>query len=88
MKYKVTVNPNFNNGHFSDTTELDKDGKMVERTTASEWIVDEERKDYLLKHNAIIILEEIAEEKSVKEKKTEKKVEKPTKQIKGKNKTK
>ena len=35
MKYKVTVNPNFNNGHFSDTTELDKNGKKVRVTKKS-----------------------------------------------------
>ena len=73
MKYKVTVNPNFNNGHFSDTTELDKNGKMVERTTESQWVVDEERKNYLLRNNAIVVLERIVEEKTKEDKNASKK---------------
>lgn len=73
MKYKVTVNPKFNNGHFSDTTELDKNGKMVERTTESQWVVDEERKNYLSRNNAIVVLERIVEENTKEDKNASKK---------------
>ena len=63
MKYLIKFNPKYKYEYFDDTTEL-KDGKMVRRDKVSEpWIADLDRKDFLLSHGAIIVVEEIEEKK-------------------------
>jgi hypothetical protein len=74
MKYLVKFNEKYKGGYFDDTTVLDEKGKMVKRDKNSEpWIVDETRKEFLLQHGAIEVLEEVTTEKTKPVKKVTKK---------------
>jgi hypothetical protein len=64
MKYLVKFNEKYRDTFFDDSQELDKEGNMIRRDKYSEpWIVNEERKEYLLLHNAIEVIE-IIEDKT------------------------
>lgn len=68
MKYLVKFNERYKDSFFNDSTTFNENGKMIKRDKNSEpWEVDEERKDFLLKYNAIIVLEEIKIEEIKKE---------------------
>jgi hypothetical protein len=74
MKYLVKFNEKYRDAYFDDTTALDESGNMIRRNRDSEpWIVDGERKEYLLAHNAIEVLN-IIEEKTTEEAKDEEQV--------------
>jgi len=75
MKYKVEAILNFydmedQEDKYKELPELNKDGSKT-RNSQHIWIVDKERCDYLLEHNAIRVLEEIKPIDKTKAKKVE-----------------
>lgn len=73
MKYKVEAILNFydmedQEDKYKELPELNKDGSKT-RKTQHIWIVDKERADYLLEHNAIRVLEEIKPSEKIKKEK-------------------